>query len=335
MTPTWLFDLLGARPVSEGGVFKAGDRQFAYRNGILRELGGPSEPNAQMAEAFGFKWARRDAYESEVALTGMRDWLLARYGDVADAEWWQEYGENPVLLDAGCGAALSAIELFGDRLKQVRYLGADVSDAVDVAAVRFKERGLDGGFLQSDLTALPLPDASVDVIFSEGVLHYIDPPCRAVLALRRLLKAGGRFLFYVYRKKGPIREFTDEYIRERLREMSPAEAWEALKPLTALGKALGDLNVSVEVPEDVDLLGIPAGQIDIQRLFYWHVFKAYHRPDMTLDELNVINFDWYGPRHAYHQTAEEVRECCAEAGLIIEREQVEEAGITIVARVAS
>lgn len=334
MTPAWLLDLLGADAVVEGAVLEVGGRQFACRNGILRELGGPSESNAQMAEAFGFKWAQRGAYESDVALAGMRDWLLARYGDVAGAEWWAEYGAHPVLLDAGCGAALSAIELFGDRLKHVRYVGADVSGAVDVAAERFRERNLDGGFLQADLTALPLPDSSVDVIFSEGVLHYMDPPSRAVRSLRRLLKRGGRFLFYVYRKKGPVREYTDEYIRERLRELSPADAWEAVKPLTKLGKALGDLNVTVEVPEDVTLLGIPAGPIDIQRLFYWHVVKAYHRPDMTLDELNVINFDWYGPRHAYHQTPEEVRASCAETGLIIEREQVEEAGITIVARAA-
>ena len=32
--------------------------------------------------------------------------------------------------------------------------------------------------------------------------------------MQRHLKPGGRILFYVYRKKGPIREFTDDYVRE-------------------------------------------------------------------------------------------------------------------------
>ena len=58
--------------------------------------------------------------------------------------------------------------------------------------------------------------------------------------------------------------------------MRPDEAWEAIVPLTRLGQALGELDAVVDVPEDVELLGIPAGPIDVQRLFYWHVVKAYY-----------------------------------------------------------
>ncbi len=36
--------------------------------------------------------------------------------------------------------------------------------------------------------------------------------------------------------------------------------------------------MTVNVPERIDLLDIPAGPIDVQRLFYRHVFKAFHRP---------------------------------------------------------
>lgn len=332
VTPPWLLELVDSPSADDGVEVRANGHGFVWRNGILREQAGPSEPNSQMAEAFGFKWSRWDTYESDLALASRREWLLERYGEVANASWWDDYSTVPLLLDAGCGAAMSAMELFGDRLKQVRYLGADVSDAVDVAAVRLGDRGVEGGFIQGDLTALPLPDASVDVIFSEGVLHYVDPPGRAVSALARLLKPGGRFLFYVYRKKGPIREFTDEYIREELNGMTPEDAWDAVMPLSRLGKALGDLDMTVEVPEDVEILGIPAGSIDLQRLFYWHVFKAFYRPEMTVEEMNLINFDWYGPSHAYHQTPDEVRAGCLDAGLEIERELAEQAGITIVAR---
>jgi SAM-dependent methyltransferase len=237
-----------------------------------------------------------------------------------------------VLLDAGCGAAYSALSLFGPALERVRFLGVDVSEAVDVAAARFAERGLTGAFVQADITDLPLEPASVDVIFSEGVLHHTDSTRDALLALARLLKPGGRFMFYVYRRKGPVREFTDDYVRDRLAEMEPKQAWEAIMPLTKLGQALGDLGVVVNVPEDVELLGIPAGEIDVQRLFYWHVIKAYHDPELTLDELAHINFDWFAPRNAHRQSPEEVRSWCAEAQLVIEREDVQDAGITVVAR---
>ena len=79
-------------------------------------------------------------------------------------------------------------------------------------------------------------------------------------------------------------------------------------------------------------MDIDAGEIDIQRLFYWHVFKCFYRSDFTLDEMNHINFDWYAPKNAFRQTPEQVSDWCLEAGLNIERKEVEEAGITIVAR---
>jgi hypothetical protein len=50
--------------------------------------------------------------------------------------------------------------------------------------------------------------------------------------------------------------------------MDNETAWDALVPLIRLGKALGDLNVKVQVPENIPYLGILAGEIDIQRLFY-------------------------------------------------------------------
>jgi hypothetical protein len=36
-----------------------------------------------------------------------------------------------------------------------------------------------------------------------------------------LLKRGGRFLFYVYRRKGPVRAFTEDYVRAKLADLPP------------------------------------------------------------------------------------------------------------------
>jgi arsenite methyltransferase len=331
-TPGWLFELLGIPPLEEGASAEAAGVTLELRGGILRA--GPliSVAQSQTADSFGFKWAQRKTFESEPMRSRMREWLLERYDDVEDATWWGEYGEAPLVLDAGCGAAYSAVELLASRLHRIRYVGMDISDSVDVAAQRFAERGLPGAFIQADLAEPPLVDGCVDVVFSEGVLHHTDSTESALKRLTRLLRPGGRFLFYVYRRKGPIREFTDDYVRARLQELEPKEAWERLLPLTKLGKALGDMHVEVDVPEDVELIGIPAGRIDLQRLFYWHVCKAYHRDDLDLQELNHINYDWYAPRNAHRQSPEEVRGWCAEAGLEIERENVQEAGITVVAK---
>ncbi len=331
--PAWLYDLLGISAPREGEEVRLSGRRFVCAGGVLRARDGSGgAAQRQTGRTFGYKWKRRESFDSPASLARMRSWLVERYGDVARAGFWKELGAQPLVVDAGCGAALSALELFGKRLAKVRYLGVDLSDAVDVARRRFEERGLSGAFLQVDLGAIPLARGSVDLIFSEGVLHHTDSTREALLQLAELLAPGGRFLFYVYRRKGPIREFTDDYLRERLQALPPDEAWERLMPLTRLGQALGDLDLEVEVPEEVDLLGIPAGRIPIQRLFYWHVFKAFYDPELSLEELHHINFDWYAPANAHRQSPEEVRAWCAEAGLAVEREVLEPAGITIVAR---
>jgi arsenite methyltransferase len=330
--PGWLPGLVGVDALPEGARLTLRGEAFEVQDGILRQRAVVSERQAQTSDTFGFKWHKRDTFESDASLARMKAWLIERYGDVAQADWWAGNGRAPVVLDAGCGGAMSALALFDGVLERMHYVGVDISDAVDVAAARFAERELEAGFVQADLNRIPLPDGSVDVLFSEGVLHHTDSTRDALLATARLLAPGGRYLFYVYRRKGPVREFTDDYIRDRLQELEPQDAWDAVMPLTKLGKVLGDLGVQVDVPEDIELLGIPAGPIDLQRLFYWHVFKAFHHPELSLDELNHINFDWYAPRNAHRQSPEEVREWCAEAGLEIEREVIQEAGITIVAR---
>ena len=322
-TPPWLATLLGIDAPTDDETVSLAGRAFVQRDGMLRSCELASSTQQQTADAFAMKWHRRDTFESAASLARARAWLVARYGDMGEAVRLREPGEPPLLLDAGCGAAMSAIELFGDLLQRVRYLGVDISGAVDVARTRVGERVNDAAFMQADIANLPLPEQSV--------LHHADSPADAFAALARLLKPGGRFMLYVYRRKGPIREFSDDYVRERLQGMTPEEAWQALMPLSRLGQALGDLDVDVVVPEAIDLLGIPAGRTSVQRLFYWHVFKAFHDPALTLDELNHINYDWYAPKNAHRQTPEQVRAWCADSNLEVEREVVESAGITIIA----
>ncbi len=332
MTPDWFLNLLRLDGLSEGTAHQLGGQPFVVRDGILRSGDLITASQAQTQESFGFKWKKVDTFDSPKSLARMRHWLVERYGDLAEAPWFNEHGERPLLIDAGCGAGMSGLELLSPVLHRIRYLGVDVSEAVDVAAQRFASRGFEGGFMQGDITHLPLAPSSVDLILSEGVLHHTDSTEKALKALARLLKPGGRFLFYVYKKKGPVREFTDDYIRDKLQLMAPQDAWRAMEPLTHLGAALGRLDAEIDIPQAIDLLGIPAGRVNVQRLFYWHVAKAFYHPDLSFDEMNHINFDWYAPVNAARQSPEEVRAWCEDSGLLIEREVIEDAGITVIAR---
>jgi SAM-dependent methyltransferase len=329
---SWLAELLGTGALAEGATWTTRGREMTVRDGIPRVRALVTEAQADTAEAFGFKWSQQDTYARDEYLDLTRNWMVERYGDPAEWDWLDDHGPRPLLIDAGCGAGVAGLELFEPVLDRLRYLGVDLTDAVDVARERFARRGAPGAFLQADLADLPLAPGSADLIFSEGVLHHTDSTEASLRALAEKLRPGGRFLFYVYRRKALIREFTDDAIREQLQRMTPPEAWKALEPLTKLGIALGELGVQVEVPEDVELLGIPAGTIDLQRLFYWHLFKAYYSPDMTFGEMHHINYDWYAPRIAHRHTPEEVQSWCEAAGLEVEDINLHLAGITVRAR---
>lgn len=291
-----------------------------------------SPAQEQTKDAFSFKWALRDFYDSPAVLAETRRWLMERYcgGDETMLADWLS-GSRKTILDAGCGSGFSALSFFGDLLLEHDYLGVDISDAVEVAKDRFREKSYPGEFLQANLADLSIPDKSVDMVFSEGVLHHTDSTEKSLTHLARKLKPKGRFLFYVYKKKAVIREFTDDFVREALADMDNETAWEALKPLTRLGMALGGLNVEINVPEDIPFLGIKKGKMDLQRFFYWNICKMFYRPDYSLDEMQIINYDWFRPLNCHRHTVEEVEAFCENAGLAIERMDVQKSGITVVA----
>jgi SAM-dependent methyltransferase len=208
------------------------------------------------------------------------------------------------------------------------WVGMDISPAVDVARSRLGYIA-NTHFVQADALRPPFRPATFDTIIAEGVLHHTPSTRDALLVARELLKPGGELHFYVYRRKSPIREYTDDYVRDALAGMSPSEAWVALEPLTRLGQALAAANATVVVPQDVEVLGIPAGEHDVQRLVYWHFAKLFWNEDLTFEENHHMNFDWYSPRYSHRQTESEIREWCRDAGLRITRFHLDQAGFTV------
>ena len=298
-------------------------------NAIPRFETGEDRDQRQTEQSFSYKWGRRTSYESDQMRDVARSWLLRRYGfDTADA-MRAFFAERETVLDAGCGSAFTASLWLtpGWSRGAAAWVGVDISDAVDVAQRRLQ--GIEGVYLvQADLVDPPFKDGSFGAILSEGVLHHTPSTEDAFRSLVPLLRSGGELLFYVYRRKGPVREFTDDHVRAAVSGLPPAEAWEALRPLTQLGEALAALKVEVDVP-DVPLLGIDAGRYDVQRLIYWHFAKLFWNDDLTLDENLHVNFDWYHPRYAHRHTEAEVRGWCGDADLEITRFDIEPSGFTV------
>ena len=320
--PSWFSEILKTEEFNLWNI----DRNVLRSTNSNSEM---SSAQAQTAESFGYQWSRRDLFDQANAQSQVKEWLVERFG--ASDLWIKE---KSIMLDAGCGGGQSILAYFGEQnLKNVNYIGCDVSSAVQIAKTRFEEKAIkDTVFIQSDINKIPLSMESVDIIFSEGVLHHTDNAKVSFEYLSRLLKSNGVFIFYVYKKKSPIREFTDDFIRDALKDFSPEEKFSKLLPLTKLGKSLGDLDITIKIDEPVELLGIPAGEMNIQRLFFYYIFKCFYKENWSLEQMNLTNFDWYSPQNCSRHTTEEVRSWLSDNHFEIEREYIDDSGLSYVAR---
>ena len=320
-----IFDDFGN--VLTGNLSSGNTPVYPIENGIPRFVTQVTDDQQQTKESFGFKWEQTHTYSSPDLQQTAKEWLIERYGFKDETDMKDYFGSRELILDAGCGGGYSSF-LWLEDSSVSRYVGVDISRAIDVAKKRLAvTRGR--YFIQADLLKLPFGESIFDTIFSEGVLHHTPSTERALKTVVGHLKPKGEFLFYVYKKKSPIREFTDDHIRNVISHLSPEEAWVKIRPLTKLGQALAELDVTVDVPEDIPYLGIKSGAHDIQRLIYWHFAKLFWNEKFSFEENNHVNFDWYHPRYAHRQTKDEVLQWCQEAGLKIIHFNEQESGFTV------
>jgi len=116
------------------------------------------------------------------------------------------------VLDLACGT--------GDIALLASEAGADVI-ALDVtprmialARVKARRRGARARFLVGDMTALPLPDACVDVVTTGYGLRNVPDLDAALREIHRVLKPGGRLLSLDFNRpsSAPVRAAYHAYL---------------------------------------------------------------------------------------------------------------------------
>lgn len=101
----------------------------------------------------------------------------------------------PVVVDVGCGWGGSLRKLAA-RFAPERLLGFDVAPKMVEAARReVARRGLAAEVQRADAAALPLPDASVDLLFCHQTFHHLMDQDTAIAEFFRVLRPGGVLLF--------------------------------------------------------------------------------------------------------------------------------------------
>jgi SAM-dependent methyltransferase len=131
------------------------------------------------------------AEELEELPEGARDWALGVGNPVRFA--FLQPGE--AVLDVGSGGGIDTI-LAAHRVGPTgRAIGLDVVDAmIERARGHAAQAGVSGWteFVHGEMERIPLPDASVDVVISNGVLNLSARKSRALAELFRVLVPGGR-----------------------------------------------------------------------------------------------------------------------------------------------
>ena len=110
--------------------------------------------------------------------------------DELELELVRRYGEGRDVLEAGCGTGLLLRETAGFARSAV---GLDLSRGMLSSA---RQRGL--RVMQGSLTDVPLPSASVDLVYSMKVLAHVPPIRQAVAELARVVRPGGHLLLEFY-----------------------------------------------------------------------------------------------------------------------------------------
>lgn len=333
------FDLADAhredREIREGRLVcpRCGGAGFPVRDGIpriLKEFGGETT-KAQTQASFSEKWKRARRYR-EITGGFYTQWYLDRYGFGHRDALRAFLKGMSAILDAGTGTGRDT-EIYATH-SDAQVFGIDLSTGIEHA---YADLGWlpNAHFLQADLTWPPFPDGMFDLVSCDQVIHH-TPDTRAALArLVRLVRPGGWIAFYVYRRKGPIREFSDDYLRAQTTRMNEEACLEFSRQITALGQSLAEMQATLTVPQDIPLLGLKAGQYDLQRFFHWHLFKCFWNPEFDFDTNMMVNFDWYHPLDAHRHTAEEVRTWCRDLGITIRHVSEVEAGTSVLGQVTA
>ncbi len=315
------------KEVLEGTLLCSKGHKFAISKGIPRLVFDKSKDFVKTEDAFSSKWREfNKSYHSEKWYETQKRWFLERFGWETLSNFKSFLKSRHKILDAGTGIGNSA-KLFSSS-SNAQVFAIDASDSIEFA---YKKFGTVPNihFLQSDLRNLPFKECFFDFICSDQVLHHTDNTEKSFKYLTKYLAKNGAISIYIYNKKSPMREFADDFIRERTTKMSQKECMEFSKDMTYLGRSLSRLNKKITVPRDIPTLKIKAGTYDVQRFVYWNFLKCFWAEDGDFDRSVGVNFDWYFPKYAYRHTPDEVRKWFKDVKIKVNHFKEIESGISV------
>lgn len=148
-------------------------------------LGTAFRPHAVGGGAVAQMVALLDAQDAAPSIERLRVWALAA-ADVRRGE---------ACVDLGSGTGTMTRRLAALAGPDVPVVGVEPNAVLRaVAEERAREQGVEARFVEGLATEIPLPDASVDLVWCERVLQHVPDAASAVAEIARVLRPGGRAL---------------------------------------------------------------------------------------------------------------------------------------------
>ena len=300
---------------------------FPLTNGIPRFVRDTDKDFIKTEDSFSAKWRKHYSnHQAKDWIDFQKQWFFDRFGWKTIKKFTNFMKTKKFVLEAGTGIGNTADLLSVNSSSTV--FAIDASESIDFA---FKKYGKKSNlhFLQADLRKLPFKKKFFDYILSDQVLHHTKNTKTSFKYLTKFLNQNGEISIYVYNKKSPIREFSDDHIRETTVNMSFNDCMKFSKDMALLGKSLSKLKKKITITNDIPVLGIKSGSYDVQRFIYWHFLKCFWDPSDNLDRSIGVNFDWYSPKFAYRHTPKEVKSWYKESKIKITHFNQIESGINV------
>ncbi|ANL75001.1 SAM-dependent methyltransferase protein (plasmid) [Rhizobium phaseoli] len=135
--------------------------------------------------------------ERWVAYQARLDAMMAVFGQAAIEAAAPAIGES--VLDVGCGAGASSLDLAARVGAGGQVLGVDISEPLIGRARERAPQDTPVLFQVADASSAELPEGAFDILFSRFGVMFFDDPTGAFAHMRRTLKPGGRVAFVCWR----------------------------------------------------------------------------------------------------------------------------------------
>jgi arsenite methyltransferase len=153
-----------------------------------------NDPNGDFHFHRGPAYAAQSLGYDPLELAALPAECTASFAGIANPHAIAPIVPGETVLDIGCGAGTDLLLAARRVGPGGRAIGVDMTEAMrDRARVSAAAAGLTNVEVhEADATALPLPDVSVDVVISNGVLNLVPEKEKAFIEIRRVLRPGGR-----------------------------------------------------------------------------------------------------------------------------------------------